>query len=99
EALELRCALSVSWDGFEALRTESGDVEVRWRTLAEEDTSYFAIERGPSRWGPFVRCGLRNATGGAGAYDWTDLHAPCVPIWYRIVEYTGSGAGDATPVF
>ena len=94
------CALAVRFDLYRAVVQRDGSVLVTWKTLEEDGTLGFVVERAPSSTGLFVAAGDHEARGAGYRYTVRDADvANAVHAWYRIVELTSSGRGDATPAF
>jgi len=92
------CSLAVEFDDWDALRV--GDrVEVTWKTIDEDGTLGFVVERAPAMTGPFRAIGNTEARGAGASYRLTDDAAPGASSWYRVVEMTMAGPGDQTPPF
>jgi hypothetical protein len=98
------CPLAVEFGSHAARwRVEGGRafVEVTWSSLSEQDTFAFAVERSETASGPFAAIGSPVlARGGGSAYRLEDAGAGEGSLpWYRVVEITFDGRGDATPAF
>jgi len=94
------CSLAVTFDVYRAAVQRDGTVLVTWKTLEEDGTLGFVVERAPSSTGPFVAAGDHEARGPGYRYTVRDADvANAVHALYRIVELTSSGRGDATPAF
>jgi len=94
------CSLAVTFDLYRAVAQRDGTVLVTWKTLEEDGTLGFIIERALSSDGPFVAAGDHEARGPGFRYELRDTDvAKGAHAWYRIVELTSRGRGDATPAF
>jgi hypothetical protein len=93
------CPLAVNFGSVRAVRVKRdgvAGVEVRWQTTSEDDTLAFAVERGPAASGPFAQVGLPAAAHGPGR-DYTLLDSlPEGAAWYRVIEITSDGYGQAS---
>ena len=103
--VEIRsCPLAVHFDSFDAVwKSDGGSVHVllSWVTLMEEGTLGFMVERSDEPSGSFTTVAEWVEAHGAG-YSYTfkdDSAEPGTRSWYRVVEFTSSGRGDATPSF
>jgi len=92
------CPLAVRFDSYRAVRHEDGASVISWTTLAEDGTLGFVVERAATIDGPFVTVGDHEARGPGHRYQVRDV-ANGTRAWYRVVEVTSSGRGDATPAF
>jgi len=93
------CQLAVTFDRYTATTSPDG-VMIRWASITEEGTLGYEVRRADQRDGTFVSIGGVAAYGGGTAYELADPDASVTTrSWYRIVEVTASGAGDATPAF
>jgi len=94
------CALAVRFDVYRAVVQRDGGVLVTWRTLEEDGTLGFVVERVVTADGSFVAAGDHEAGGPGFRYEVRDTDvAKGAHAWYRIVELTSRGRGDATPAF
>ena len=98
-----RCALAVDYDRYGARLVELDGVrvvEVSWRTLLEDGTIGFLIERASAASGPYVTLDGVAPIGANRDYSFIDsTFDPTAGIWYRVVELTEAGRGDQTPPF
>jgi len=92
------CPLAVVYDEFGAEVRGDGAIAIRWRTITEEGTLGFLIERAPAAAGPWSVIGEAVADRPGTTYTAIDPD-PNGRAWYRIVELTAAGPGDATPAF
>lgn len=97
---EREVILAVTFESYAASRHAEG-VEVRWRTLAEDDALGFVIWR---RDGSRTESRLASpvlARGAGSGYGYVDrgASADAEALQYRIQELTSSGLGDSTPWF
>jgi len=101
------CPMAVRYDFYGAEKTPEG-VLIRWGTHSEEETLGFLVYRfsDPDKPGKPVSERPVPAQGPGRAYQVLDASAEQSPelpsylgIFYRIVEITASGEGDATPLF
>jgi len=94
------CTLAVQFDTLSAVRA-SGGVDVAWKTLLEEGTLGFVVERADSLRGPWRSTGLDAEAHGAGrtylVHD--DQVADGTRPFYRVIEYTMAGPGDVSAAF
>jgi len=93
------CVLAVEFDSYEAVRQDDGTVAVRWATLSEEESLGFEVQRATGPDGTFATIDGVAARGGGSIYELVDRDARGGESWYRVVEVTTSGPGDATPAF
>lgn len=98
------CPLAVRFEAFAARWIDDASsgvarsVGITWRTAFETDIVLFAVERAPTAHGPFEQLPPLTAPHGAGMpYEVIDASPPPGTPWYRVVEHTTSGRGEATP--
>jgi len=100
-SVEVRgCALAVRFDRYRAVTQRDGSVVISWTTLEEDGTLGFVVERAATADGLFVAAGDHEASGPGFRYQVRDSDvAKGAHAWYRIVELTSRGRGDAAPAF
>jgi hypothetical protein len=89
------CVLAVRFGQVDAVRG-GGGMAITFRTLLEENTLGFLVERAARREGPFAALAEPIAARGEGfPYRRLDPGAPpSGEVWYRVVELTADGRGD-----